>query len=131
MLSTAWVELPVRQTPAVSSSLVTHAADAHCSRSPRFNLLSGIVKRDKYIGGQTLLAEPPIETLNHRIFHRLSRSDNNQLHLVRIDPGIQRLQGKLAPIVHGDDLRVAALHCTRLRVATTFFPVRVNSSSII
>ena len=78
---------------------------------PPFNLLSGIAQRDKNIGGQTLVAGPPVETLNHPMLHGFSRSDHIQLHLVGISPGIQRLQGKFAPIVLGDDLWVATLLC--------------------
>ena len=79
--------------------------------SPRFNLLSRIVQRDEHLRVQTLISKAPVETLNHRILHGFSRSDNIQLHLVGISPGIQRLQGKFAPIVLGDDLRVATLLC--------------------
>ncbi len=68
--------------------------------SPGFNLLSGIVQRDEHLRVQTLVSKSAVDTLDHRILHGFTRSDEIELDPMFVCPGVKRLRGKFGAVVY-------------------------------
>jgi len=57
---------------------------------------------------QTLIPEPPIETLDVGILGRLAWVDEVQLHAVVICPGIKRAPSQFGAIIDDQNVRISA-----------------------
>ena len=74
-------------------------------QSPRLELGSGIGQREENIDVETLISESPVEALNEAIIDGFSRSNEVQLDVIAVCPGIHGLGNELAAIIDSNRFR--------------------------
>lgn len=75
---------------------------------PSFKLFPHILHGEEEVVIETFVSQPPVEALDKIVLHGLDRSDEVELHLVFIRPGIHGLAIELGAIINGDRLRQSA-----------------------
>ena len=90
---------------------------------------SSVLERRKLGGVQALIAQPPVERLDQRVFNGLARADEIELHALPPGPLVEQLRGELGAVVDGDRLGYGPLPGQPLQGLGDVLPVSENPAS--